>query len=157
VGSAVNDTTRELGGALGVAVLGSLLASQYAGGVPDLAAGTPVPGLAGNSLGAALGLAGSLPAGAGQALASAARVAFVDAMSTTLVVSAAVASAAAVMVRRYYPDRIVVPRFGPAPAPVEPGSPEASSGAGRLVEAASPQPSSGAGRLVEPGPPLGRR
>ncbi|MGH9005534.1 MAG: DHA2 family efflux MFS transporter permease subunit, partial [Acidimicrobiia bacterium] len=30
VGSAVNDTTRELGGALGVAVLGSLLASQYA-------------------------------------------------------------------------------------------------------------------------------
>ncbi len=30
VGSAVNDTTRELGGALGVAVLGSLLASGYA-------------------------------------------------------------------------------------------------------------------------------
>ncbi len=30
VGSAVNDTTRELGAALGVAVLGSLLASGYA-------------------------------------------------------------------------------------------------------------------------------
>src|SRR5919106_3511535 len=30
VGSAVNDTTRELGGALGVAVLGSLMASRYA-------------------------------------------------------------------------------------------------------------------------------
>src|SRR5205085_4473365 len=29
VGSAMNDTTRELGGALGVAVLGSLLASRY--------------------------------------------------------------------------------------------------------------------------------
>ena len=29
VGSAMNDTTRELGGALGVAVLGSLVASRY--------------------------------------------------------------------------------------------------------------------------------
>ena len=33
MGSATNDTTRELGGALGVAVLGSLLASQYTSGV----------------------------------------------------------------------------------------------------------------------------
>ena len=37
VGSAMNDTTRELGGALGVAVLGSLVTSQYASGIgPDL-------------------------------------------------------------------------------------------------------------------------
>ena len=35
MGSATNDTTRELGGALGVAVLGSLLASQYTSGVSD--------------------------------------------------------------------------------------------------------------------------
>ena len=41
VGSAVNDTTRELGGALGVAVLGSLVASHYASSVGD------VPGFAG--------------------------------------------------------------------------------------------------------------
>jgi EmrB/QacA subfamily drug resistance transporter len=34
VGSAVNDTTRELGGALGVAVVGSVMASLYTGGVP---------------------------------------------------------------------------------------------------------------------------
>ena len=33
VGSAMNDTTRELGGALGVAVLGSLVTSQYTSGV----------------------------------------------------------------------------------------------------------------------------
>ena len=33
MGSATNDTTRELGGALGVAVLGSLVASQYTSGV----------------------------------------------------------------------------------------------------------------------------
>ena len=35
MGSATNDTTRELGGALGVAVLGSLVASQYTSGVSD--------------------------------------------------------------------------------------------------------------------------
>jgi EmrB/QacA subfamily drug resistance transporter len=39
VGSAVNDTTRELGGALGVAVLGSLLASGYATSLGDAMAG----------------------------------------------------------------------------------------------------------------------
>jgi MFS transporter, DHA2 family, integral membrane protein len=118
VGSAVNDTTRELGGALGVAVLGSLLASHYARAMPEAVPGLPGPVLeaARNSIGAALGVARSLPGGAGEALADAARSAFVDAMATTLLVSAAVVSAAAVMVRRYYPDRIVMPRFAQAPA-----------------------------------------
>ncbi|SHH27994.1 drug resistance transporter, EmrB/QacA subfamily [Jatrophihabitans endophyticus] len=40
-GSAVNDTTRELGGTLGVAVLGSVLASLYASRVSDTAAALP--------------------------------------------------------------------------------------------------------------------
>ena len=35
VGSAMNDVLREVGGTLGVAVLGSLLASKYAGGMAD--------------------------------------------------------------------------------------------------------------------------
>ena len=39
VGSAVNDTTRELGGALGVAVLGSLLASRFTAALPGLGGG----------------------------------------------------------------------------------------------------------------------
>ena len=42
IGSAMNDTTRELGGALGVAVLGSLVTSQYTSGV--LGRRRPVPG-----------------------------------------------------------------------------------------------------------------
>ena len=41
IGSAMNDTTRELGGALGVAVLGSLVTSQYASGVSGAAALLP--------------------------------------------------------------------------------------------------------------------
>ena len=45
-GSAVNDTTREVGGTLGVAVLGSVLASSYAHDVHHALAGTPLPGAA---------------------------------------------------------------------------------------------------------------
>jgi MFS family permease len=57
VGSAANDTTRELGGALGVAVLGSLLASSYASNVAGAADGLPGPAAvaAKASLGGALG------------------------------------------------------------------------------------------------------
>ncbi|MBI4933356.1 MAG: MFS transporter [Actinobacteria bacterium] len=43
VGSAVNDTTRELGGTLGVAIVGSLFASVYASRLGELLAGSPVP------------------------------------------------------------------------------------------------------------------
>ena len=52
VGSAVNDTTRELGGALGVAVFGSILASHYRAAISaDI---TGLPSAAGRSLGATL-------------------------------------------------------------------------------------------------------
>src|SRR6185312_16859870 len=38
VGSAVNDTTRQMGGALGVAVIGTMVASVYASGIGQVAA-----------------------------------------------------------------------------------------------------------------------
>ena len=47
MGSATNDTTRELGGALGVAVLGSVLASQYTSGVSGAVAGSAARGSGG--------------------------------------------------------------------------------------------------------------
>ena len=58
MGSATNDTTRELGGALGVAVLGSLVASQYTSGVSSAVAGLPaeVQEVAEGSLGGVRGL-----------------------------------------------------------------------------------------------------
>jgi hypothetical protein len=43
VGSAVNDTARELGGTLGVAIVGSLFASIYASKLGSLLVGTQVP------------------------------------------------------------------------------------------------------------------
>src|SRR5581483_3056004 len=129
VGSAVNDTTRELGGALGVAVLGSLLASKFTGGLPSSVAALPGPAQAAvrSSVGGALGVAATLPGAAGSALAAGAKAAFVDAMSVTLVTAAVVAVLAAVMVRRFYPDRLVMQGYGahgPVPHPepeLEPG------------------------------------
>ena len=43
VGSAVNDTARELGGTLGVAIVGSVFSSIYASRLGEALAGTPVP------------------------------------------------------------------------------------------------------------------
>jgi MFS transporter, DHA2 family, integral membrane protein len=106
VGSAVNDTTRELGGAMGVAVLGSLLASRYAAAMPDTVPGLPGPalGVVHNSLGAALGVAARLPDPVGPALAAAARSAYVEAMGMSLLVGAAVVLCAALLVSRFYPS-----------------------------------------------------
>ena len=92
IGSAVNDTTRELGGALGVAVVGSIMSSLYA------ARRSRGRRRRRDSLGAAVA--------AGAAVADAAREAFVHAMSRAslvdprLVSSASVPSAAFAAFRR---------------------------------------------------------
>ncbi|RMH76990.1 MAG: MFS transporter, partial [Actinomyces sp.] len=60
VGSAVNDTTREVGGALGIALLGTLMATGYRNGMTDATAALPpaAADAARDSIGAALGVAG---------------------------------------------------------------------------------------------------
>src|SRR5207344_2348693 len=63
VGSAVNDTSREVGGALGVAVVGSMMSSIYASQLnAQLPANVPAPvrEVAGESLGAALQMSGRM-------------------------------------------------------------------------------------------------
>ncbi|MEA2588526.1 MAG: hypothetical protein QOH66_1453 [Actinomycetota bacterium] len=96
VGSAVNDATRELGGALGVAVLGSILASQFRRNLLPAIHGLPSLGRAGTAnLGAALGSASSLPAGSASVFATSARGAFVDALHITMLVAVGVALVAA--------------------------------------------------------------
>jgi EmrB/QacA subfamily drug resistance transporter len=94
VGSAVNDTTRELGGALGVAVMGSLVASLYRGDLPASAHAATT------SLGAGLIAAGKLHGPARVALAHAARVAYVHAFDITMVVAVGVALLAAALISR---------------------------------------------------------
>ncbi|MEV0776955.1 MFS transporter [Streptomyces sp. NPDC050428] len=43
VGSAVNDTSQELGGAIGIAILGSLLSTSYSSNLSDATAGSKLP------------------------------------------------------------------------------------------------------------------
>ncbi|MDI3342068.1 MAG: MFS transporter [Sphaerobacter sp.] len=108
VGSAVNDTTRQVGGALGVAVLGSLLATNYRDGMRAPASALPpeVAKVARDSVGAALEITARLgDAAAAQALANAAKLAFVDAMDTTLLVGMAVTLLGAAIALLFLPAR----------------------------------------------------
>jgi hypothetical protein len=83
VGSAVNDTTREIGGALGIAVVGSVLSSGFRSSIGD--SGVALPGEAGESIQAATRAAHELgPDGA--ALARAAHDAYADAMPAAILV-----------------------------------------------------------------------
>ncbi len=107
VGSAMNDTTRQVGGALGVATIGSLMASNYRANVADALAGIQgIPAGAAeraqDSLGAALALAAqSGPQGGAVALA--AREAFVDAMSAGFIAGAVVAAMGAAIAAVFLP------------------------------------------------------
>jgi len=97
VGSAMNDTSRELGGALGVAALGSLVATQFTGSLGPAVVGLPGPAqaAANTGLAGALGVARDLPGPAGTALAHAARAAFVDGFGLAALVAAGMMLAAA--------------------------------------------------------------
>ena len=97
VGSAMNDTTRELGGALGVAVLGSLVTSTYTSSLNGNVAALPesLREVARSGLAGALGVAEQLGPN-GTALASAAKSAFVDGLGVAALVGAAVVFTAAV-------------------------------------------------------------
>ena len=108
MGSATNDTTRELGGALGVAVLGSVLASQYTSGVGGSVAALPVElrEIAEGSIGGVLGLAGSglLPPAEAESIVAAGKQAFVDGLSLAAAVGAVVVLVTAALVKRYLPS-----------------------------------------------------
>ena len=98
VGSAVNDTTREVGGALGIAVLGSLSSAFYRSAVDldGLQLPPQVVEAAKESVGAATVIAGSIPGGA--ELATRAGHAFTDAFNLASTVAAAFALVAAAVV-----------------------------------------------------------
>ena len=108
VGSAVNDTTRQIGGALGVAVLGSLAAGSYATTIGPLAGSLPVEAAAivRDSIAGAAAVAGTIGGAAGEALLGAARQAFVDAMGWTSILGAGIALAGAATALAFLPDRV---------------------------------------------------
>jgi hypothetical protein len=92
IGSAVNDVSRELGGALGVATIGSVVSTLYRSNIGDQLVGVPaeVAELASESVGVAAITAQQLPAELGVGVLEAANAAFVDAMTTGFQISAVV-------------------------------------------------------------------
>jgi EmrB/QacA subfamily drug resistance transporter len=109
-GSAMNDATRELGAALGVAILGSISASHFSHGMRAVTRGMPasVRADASSSLAGALEVAGRLPAAAGRAFVLGADHAFVGSVHLAVTVGAVLAVLAAVAVRRHLPDELPV-------------------------------------------------
>jgi EmrB/QacA subfamily drug resistance transporter len=128
VGSATNDTTRELGSALGVAVLGSLISSSYRDAVTARLADLP-GGIAGlpdsigaavrDSIGSATVAAGQIQGETGARILEASRGAFVSGLDTAAVVGAVVVALGAAVVVHWLPGRTGAeesparaPRFG---------------------------------------------
>ncbi len=107
VGSAMNDTTREVGGALGVAILGSVVASAYHDAIAPatLHLPSPVAALARNSLEAALLVAQRMGGPAGAHLATAAKAAFLEGMDHAVGVGVGFAFVGMVVAVLFLPAR----------------------------------------------------
>jgi MFS transporter, DHA2 family, multidrug resistance protein len=98
--SGISETGGELGGALGIAILGSIGVAVYRGELADaLPAGVPseAAAVARDTLGGAVGVAAQLPDAVGTALLDAVREAFIQGMQLTVSLSATVAVGVAVM------------------------------------------------------------
>jgi EmrB/QacA subfamily drug resistance transporter len=106
VGSAMNDTTRMVGGALGVAILGSVLASAYSSTMEPLVARLPAAAQAvvSNSIGGALGVAAQV-GDAAAPLVSAAKSAFIDGMGTAVWVGVGIALLGSIVTWIFLPAR----------------------------------------------------
>lgn len=106
VASAVNDATRELGGALGIAVAGSILASSYSQQIASALGTFPQPARApaSDSLAEALAVANQLGP-QGPRLAEVSKAAFDSAIDSSFMVMAAVVGAAALVIPIFAPGR----------------------------------------------------
>ncbi|MDT5173487.1 MAG: hypothetical protein QOG37_738 [Mycobacterium sp.] len=123
VGSAVNDTTRELGGTLGVAIVGSVFASVYSDrlGSASALAGLPADlrSAMRRSMAVSHKVIGELPAGAAADVRHAVNEAFLDGLQVGSLVCAGIALTAALVVAWLLPARLgqqTPPAAAPAPA-----------------------------------------
>jgi len=110
VGSAMNDTTRQVGGAVGVGLLGSILSSRYGAHVTSGLSGIAPSSLidkAKDSVGSALGVAQNDPAAQSirTQITATARSSFVNGMHTSLYIAAAIVIVGAAAVLKFLPAR----------------------------------------------------
>ena len=163
VGSAVNDTARELGGTMGVAIVGSLFASVYSGKLDDLLGGTALPApalaIAKQSVGAGAEVARQAAVQSGPEVGAlvqrAVNTAFLDGFHLGSWVSAAITLIGAGMALRWLPSR-AADRDNSAVVEVTPvaqGSNDASGGGIGFEDdrlAACGTGSAGVGELAQP-------
>jgi EmrB/QacA subfamily drug resistance transporter len=111
VGSAINDTTRNLGRVLGVAIIGSIVASAYKTGLAPATAhlGRHLQTLVSQSVGLATEIGKHIPGSTGKQLITGAHHTFVHAANHGLLIAAATTLTAAILAARSLP--------GPAPVP----------------------------------------
>ena len=153
--SGISETGSELGGALGIAILGSIGIAVYRSEVANgLPAAVPAEAaeVARDTLGGAVVVAGQLPDPLGLALLDAARDAFVQGLHLTAAISAAIAIAAAILVvilLRGVPARASEPRGEPEPD--LPGAAPTGTGACSPRPAAGPRWSESRWRASPPG------
>ena len=105
VASAVNDTTREVGSAVGIALLGSLLSAGYRRGLGNALDQAPaeMAEFARDSVGAALVVAQRAPAGVGDHIAATARDAFAKGYSLAMTAGTALLALTGTIVIRRWP------------------------------------------------------
>jgi EmrB/QacA subfamily drug resistance transporter len=107
-GSAMNDASRELGAALGVAILGSVAASRYSAQIGHLVTNLSPHNRsqARTSIAGALQVAGKLHGTANTVLTNGAHTSFVGGLHLAVIVGAALSFVAAGIVYRYLPHSL---------------------------------------------------
>ena len=127
-GSALTNTARQVGGALGVAVLGSVLAQAYRSRLSPHLAGLPAParGAALSSISGAHAVAARLGATGGRPLIGFGDAAFVHAMQITTLISAVIVLLGVAVVLAWMPRRAApaAAASGTAPRPEHEQHPE---------------------------------
>jgi EmrB/QacA subfamily drug resistance transporter len=142
-GSATNDASRELGAALGVAVMGSLAASKYTAVVDPITTDLParLREAARGSIAGAVRTADALPGPVGDALRAAADHAFVNGIHLAVTVGGLLAFSAAVIIYRYFPH--IVAHEGAMAGPREAMEDVAELGLGGIPPVFADQPAAG--------------
>jgi EmrB/QacA subfamily drug resistance transporter len=135
VGSAVNDTTRQVGGAIGVALLGSIMASRYGShvdsGLADAGLQASVLERIGGNIQAGVSIGNDTGGALGGQIVSVARDSFLSGMELAILVAAGITVLAAIGVFLWLPARAAdTADERTALAPDDPVGTEARDGAG---------------------------
>ena len=148
-GSAMSNTVRQIGGAMGVAVLGSLLSATYRDEIAPALTALPEPlrHAAGESLAATTAVAQGLGS-RGAALIGPANAAFLQGMHVTALACSAIALLGVLVVLKWLPGRRTTgePAAAPAGPPTGPAGSSAQSPAGEPATTSAQPPAEAAAR-----------